>query len=63
MKNFLSFKSFQKFQRTEMFSDHKRFKLEINNRNEIPHFKTLGAKRKPREIRKKFKLSKKKNTA
>lgn len=25
MKKFLSFKSFQKFQRTEMFSDHKRF--------------------------------------
>lgn len=33
MKKFLSFKSFQKFQRIEMFSDHKRFKLEINNRN------------------------------
>lgn len=32
MKKFLSFKSFQKFQRTEMFSDHKRFKLEINDR-------------------------------
>ena len=34
MKKFLSFKSFQKFQRIEMFSDHKRFKRENQGKSE-----------------------------